>query len=533
MSRIIFSKNFERDIPSKLYHATYRIHLPSIYKKGLLPDGTVCNWGEKCEYGVYLSDDPDVAQSYAEVGDFAEYDDDVYDDIVVIEVDTALLDRSKFSNDPHILENDYASLSSFLYRGTILPSALNLKYSKSVKIHKKAQNIKNYLDIGHYSTEDNYLDMIWLWAYSRGEFKKVKTHRSDGHKSYPELLDVEFSGRYDPKIEVISVAPDDIYFKYGINKLPKTLISLLKKNFGNNADIYLFMWRSAPILLQASSNNNVKKVAQLNNGKGIGESPSSCCSIDYGLIVRAEQLATGANIHKIKNIISNYISSFRLLEEKYSDTIRKIFENSEKMLVKFVASNGRLKVANINIKDHLRSRGVDLDSTKVYVDEESNTASFPLYDPSGKMIGYQRYNPNTTIKHNQGGKYDPEELRYFSYVSEPYKKVAMWNWEDVVSRNEPFVFVAEGIFDAMKIKNMGLPVLAVLGASKAKDLRNQMFLLGKKIIAILDNDKAGNDLKKISHSSYVLEKYKDLGDAPQEYVNDFINDILEKEGFNK
>lgn len=51
-------------------------------------------------------------------------------------------------------------------------------------------------------------------------------------------------------------------------------------------------------------------------------------------------------------------------------------------------------MASLNdLLNHLRERGIDPDSTDVVIDEESGIATFLLYNLSGKLVGYQRYNP--------------------------------------------------------------------------------------------------------------------------------------------
>jgi DNA primase len=89
----------------------------------------------------------------------------------------------------------------------------------------------------------------------------------------------------------------------------------------------------------------------------------------------------------------------------------------------------------------------------------------------------------------------------------------------------------EGIFDAIKIHNIGLPCIAVLGAGKKPAVEQQLGLLGQRVIAILDNDDAGNELKRLADKWYkVPDSFKDLGEMPQGEVNEFIEIVLNKEG---
>ncbi len=187
-----------------------------------------------------------------------------------------------------------------------------------------------------------------------------------------------------------------------------------------------------------------------------------------------------------------------------------------------------------DIEQHLRDRGVDIDSTKVYFDKKLNIADFLLYNKEGKLIGFQRYNPVGSKK----GKVEESDLKYKTIVpNDSYKLHSVWGMNHIDWNNINVLFITEGIFDAMKIKNMGLPVLALLTNSGNNSLKTQLKLWTSPrkipIIAILDNDEndSGLKLKKMSDMFFITpDPYKDLGDMPQEKVNEFIKDILNKIG---
>lgn len=50
------------------------------------------------------------------------------------------------------------------------------------------------------------------------------------------------------------------------------------------------------------------------------------------------------------------------------------------------------------IREHLKDRDVDFSVDKVFVNEELNTATFPFYNLSGQMVGYQQTFINTYNK---------------------------------------------------------------------------------------------------------------------------------------
>ena len=170
------------------------------------------------------------------------------------------------------------------------------------------------------------------------------------------------------------------------------------------------------------------------------------------------------------------------------------------------------KFIDENIKKHLEDRGFPTDA-KIFIDTEGDIAYFPLYNLSGKLVGYQKYNPKGT-KGKRGPSEDP---KYKNIVTKenPEKGVsytALYGLETLDKR--PFVFVVEGVFDAAKLMQLKLPVVAVL-ANDPKKLRNFFFVLQKKVIAWIDRDKAGRKLRNLA--DYFIETpepYKDLGEMP-------------------
>lgn len=178
------------------------------------------------------------------------------------------------------------------------------------------------------------------------------------------------------------------------------------------------------------------------------------------------------------------------------------------------------------IEKHLEDRDFHIGSKKfpVMIDNESNVAYFPLFNLSGKFIGYQRYNP----KGEKGYVKDKDKKKYYAYVTKenPEKNIhyiSVYGLHTLDKRR--YVFVVEGIFDAAKLINLNEPVIAVM-SNNPKPLKNFFFALQKKVIAILDNDKAGSELKDISSVYYVVpEPYKDLGDMKLSDVKEFLKSI--------
>jgi hypothetical protein len=93
------------DIPNILYHATYKPLLKSIIKKGLGGNKRK-NWEDSIKGVVYLAKDPYVAESYAESAEEEYVPDSWLDNIVILQIDTTNLDKSKFIVDRNNLSGD-------------------------------------------------------------------------------------------------------------------------------------------------------------------------------------------------------------------------------------------------------------------------------------------------------------------------------------------------------------------------------------------------------------------------------------------
>lgn len=191
-----------------------------------------------------------------------------------------------------------------------------------------------------------------------------------------------------------------------------------------------------------------------------------------------------------------------------------------------------LKLFQESIIDHLKERGVDLEKTKVILDIENNYATFFLYNLSGQLVGYQFYNPKGDKKlggQNQS-KFDKALMKYYTYATgkNDEKHLAVYGLE-TYKMNYPYLFITEGLFDAIKIHNAGYPAIAVLSNNPRRDMKSWLRSLPQETIAIIDNDEnlSGNKLIKFSDFSFKTpDPYKDLGDMPQNEVNSFLTDCL-------
>lgn len=170
---------------------------------------------------------------------------------------------------------------------------------------------------------------------------------------------------------------------------------------------------------------------------------------------------------------------------------------------------------SFDMKTHLVERRMDLNLHTAFVSDD-DVVVFPLWNLTGQMVGYQQYRP-TASKERQN---DPREGRYFT---KRRGDVGVWGLESW-SRPGP-LFVVEGIFDAAAVTHCGGAAIALLANDPDKSTLRWLWTVRRfrKVVAVCDSDKAGAKLAKVGHIAHTVETYKDLGDAPNEYVTNMIN----------
>jgi hypothetical protein len=172
----------------------------------------------------------------------------------------------------------------------------------------------------------------------------------------------------------------------------------------------------------------------------------------------------------------------------------------------------------MDITTHLLSRHLDIDLHTPIIDSENCVATFLLFNLSGQIVGYQQYRPGASKERRN----DPIEGRYFTRKND--QTVSVFGVESLHLRTD-VVFITEGIFDAVRLTQRGLPALAVLSNNPSKDVANFLFALGRKVVAICDNDVAGRKLAKFGDVSLFTAE-KDLGDSTDEEIDLLLKDVL-------
>lgn len=117
----LYEELWDRRVPEKLYHATYKPFLKSIQAKGL---GNTRRkmWADSQRGVVYLADDPWVAESYAEEAEWLDEigDPDKYlDNIIILEIESQYLDSNKLVVDQNVLLDEGEENATWEYHGVI------------------------------------------------------------------------------------------------------------------------------------------------------------------------------------------------------------------------------------------------------------------------------------------------------------------------------------------------------------------------------------------------------------------------------
>lgn len=170
----------------------------------------------------------------------------------------------------------------------------------------------------------------------------------------------------------------------------------------------------------------------------------------------------------------------------------------------------------MTLTEHLKSRHLDLNLHRPNVDEENHVATFYLWNLSNQMTGFLQYRPTGSKSVNNCSKTG----KYFHYASKGCSSLSLFGVE-TLNLTPNVVFLTEGVFDAARLTEKGYSALALLCNDSNYDLTTFLRLLNRKVVAVCDNDKAGEKLAKFGHYYEVCED-KDLGDSSDAFVNSLL-----------
>lgn len=165
------------------------------------------------------------------------------------------------------------------------------------------------------------------------------------------------------------------------------------------------------------------------------------------------------------------------------------------------------------VEQKLRER--HLDPTKYHVSWDDEVATFLLFNLSGQIVGYQNYRWYAEKVRNN----DPRESKYFTYMNR--NMLCVWGMESFNFRTD-VLFLTEGVFDAVRLHQLGLPAVAVL-SNNPKQLRPWLRTLPRHVVAVCDGDKAGRALAKLGDEAVIMPDGLDLGDLSEENVRKTVD----------
>lgn len=179
---------------------------------------------------------------------------------------------------------------------------------------------------------------------------------------------------------------------------------------------------------------------------------------------------------------------------------------------------------------HLRSRHLDLELHRPWLCHEQGVATFPLWNLSGQLVGYQQYNPLGDKKVSNS----KAEGKYYTYRNKNTPTVLVWGVESLVAyghRPSP-VFVTEGVFDAARLTERGCVAFATLCNDPPADYANWLGMLNRKVVVVADGDSAGRKLGKLARlvraggadaEVHEMAPGTDMGDASDAEVVEFLS----------
>lgn len=165
--------------------------------------------------------------------------------------------------------------------------------------------------------------------------------------------------------------------------------------------------------------------------------------------------------------------------------------------------------------EHLKYRGYR-PYLKAFLDTTKEIITFPLWCGT-KFIGYQKYDWRRTKK----------EERYYTYVTAPYKGIALWG-NEYLQKNKT-VYIVEGIWDAIRLMQFEYQAIAILTCSPSKQLIQYVHHVYPNSVVVCDNDdnKSGLRLKKLGHKHITVpEPYKDVNEITnKEFLQGLLNEV--------
>ena len=211
---------------------------------------------------------------------------------------------------------------------------------------------------------------------------------------------------------------------------------------------------------------------------------------------------------------------------------RKFTDDMIKQFGIGLALNKKDELINLLIKKNydlktLEKSGLIGKNSNGYNDLYMNRIMFPLYDLTGKVVGYSGriYKTESTSKY-----VNTKETEIFK------KGEILYNYHIAKETRERNLIVVEGFMDVIRLYSIGIKnVVATMGTAITKNQALLMKRLSNEIILMFDGDAAGekatnsciNELEKIGVIPKIVRLENNMD--PDEYILEYgKNKILEK-----
>jgi hypothetical protein len=167
---------------------------------------------------------------------------------------------------------------------------------------------------------------------------------------------------------------------------------------------------------------------------------------------------------------------------------------------------------------HLQSRHVNPNLYTFYCDDDAQVVTFYCYDVARRHNGTLQYRPNVP-------KTRRNDEKYGRYYSVPTSTTQIYFGGESLCMRPDLLVLVEGMFDAVRFHNAGVPALAVM-ANDPKRLVSLFTILRatRRLIGVRDNDVAGMKLAGCVDECYTTDT-KDVGEMSSVEFEDFLKTL--------
>ena len=175
----------------------------------------------------------------------------------------------------------------------------------------------------------------------------------------------------------------------------------------------------------------------------------------------------------------------------------------------------------MTFREHLALRLPCIDPSSrpwkdVHIDYENEIVTFELRNPfTLQLSGTQKYDWKAAKEKRNYGKY----LQHCAKGSK-----ILFGLEYIEDYSRP-IFLVEGVFDALSMRQHGFQCLALMSNNTPKDVKTYLLNL-PNTIAICDGDSAGLHLAKYTKRHVVCEEGEDPNSMPKTKLLELLREQL-------